>query len=537
MTPAQRWTLIAAILGSGIVFLDGTVVALALKQIGEELPATFLGRFEGQAYIQSGYFAVLAALLIIAGALSDAFGRRRVFVIGLVGFGMSSVLCGLAPTLELLVVARVLQGASGALLVPGSLAVIAATFDGPDRTRAFGQWAAATSGMILLGPIIGGLIVDTLSWRAAFLINVPFVAVGVWAALAHMPESRATDADRRFDWAGALVGAVAVGGLAFGAIRGQEREWNDSLAWASLAVGAAATILFPILMAVRPHPLVPLHLFRIREFAIINLATFLIYGALYVSISATALLYQGTLGYSATGAALIGIPTGVVLTLLSSRVGALAARRGARLFLVAGPLTMAAGQLWLARIPASSAPWLADTARPASLIPPPDALIDVLPSVVLFGLGASMIVAPLTSTLMGSVPTTNAGVASAINNALARVGQPLIGAVIFVAVSATFYPALAARIPGLDPSDPALRAQVSPLNPPRPGSPPELVAAAREASVDAFHLSALVSAGLYIAGAAANGLGLPGRPGRTTRAIRDPGDPGDPGTAGADPGR
>lgn len=533
MTRAHRWTLIAAILGSGIVFLDGTVVALALKQIGEDLPATFLGVFEGQTYVQSGYFAVLAALLIIAGALSDAYGRRRIFVIGLVGFGASSVLCGLAPTLELLVVARVLQGAAGALLVPGSLAVITATFEGPARTRAFGQWAAATSGMILLGPIIGGLIVDSLSWRAAFLINVPFVAIGAWAALAHMPESRAPDADRRFDWAGALVGAVAVGGLAFGAIRGQERQWGDGLAWGSLAVGAAATLLFPLLMAVRPNPLVPLRLFRIREFAVINLATFLIYGALYVSISATALLYQGTLGYTATGAALVGIPTGVMLTLLSSRVGALAARHGARIFLVAGPLTMAAGQLWLARIPATSAPWLADTARPSTLVPPPDALIDVLPFVILFGLGASMMIAPLTSTLMGSVPTANAGVASAINNALARVGQPLLGAVIFVAVSATFYPALAARVPGLDPNDPVVRAQVSPLNPPRPGSPQELVTAARAASVDAFHLSALVSAGLFIAGAAANGLGLPGRPRSTARTI---GDSSDPATTRADLG-
>lgn len=536
MTRAHRWTLIAAILGSGIVFLDGTVVALALKQIGEDLPTTFLGVFEGQAYVQSGYFAVLAALLIIAGALSDAYGRRRIFVIGLVGFGVSSVLCGLAPTLELLVGARVLQGASGALLVPGSLAVITATFEGPARTRAFGQWAAATSGMILLGPIIGGLIVDTLSWRAAFLINVPFVAIGVWAALAHMPESRSTDVERRFDWTGAIVGALAVGGLAFGAIRGQERQWNDSLAWGSLAVGVAATILFPILMAVRTHPLVPLRLFRIREFAVINLATFLIYGAIYVTIANTALLYQGTLGYTATGAAIVGIPTGILLTLLSSRVGALAARHGARIFLVAGPLTMAAGQLWLARIPATSAPWLADTARLGSLVPPPDTLIDVLPFVLLFGLGTSMIVAPLTSTLMGSVPTANAGVASAVNNALARVGQPLLGAVIFVAVSATFYPALAARVPGLEPNDPVVRAQVSPLNPPRPGAPPALVTAAKEASIDAFHLSALVSAGLLIAGATANGLGLRGASARTARTDGAAGDAADPVAIGADTG-
>src|SRR4051794_13396494 len=509
MTRAQRWTLLAAIVASGIVFLDSTVVNLALKRIGEELPTTTsLGVLEAQAYVGSGYLAVLAALLIIAGALADRYGRRRIFSIGLGSFGVVSILCGLAPTLEILIVARLLQGAAGALLVPGSLAIITAAFEGAARARAFGLWAAATSALTLLGPIVGGLLVDNVSWRVAFLINVPLVAIALWAAIRHVQESRDADATGHFDWLGSIVGAVAVGGLAFGAIRGQESQWSDRIAWIALALGAASLVVFPILMAKRPHPLVPLSLFRNREFATINFATFLIYGALYVSFSYTALLYQGTLGYSATGAAIVGIPAGLFLAGLSARFGGMVARYGSRVFLVAGPLIVAAGQLWLARIPATSEPWLAELGRPSTLIPPPGTLIDVLPSVMLTGLGMSMVVAPLTSTLMGSIPGRNSGLGSAINNALSRVGQPLLGAVIFVAITASFYSTLAARVPGLDPGDPKVRASIVPLNPPKGSVPKETAAAAKDASVDAFHTAALVSTGLMIAGAAASAVGL-----------------------------
>jgi EmrB/QacA subfamily drug resistance transporter len=526
MSRSQRWTLVAAIFGSAIVFLDGTVVNIALKRIGQELPTTFLGVLEGQAYIVSGYLAVLAACLIIAGALADVYGRRRIFVIGLIGFGAMSILCGIAPSLEFLVLARVLQGAAGALLVPGSLAIITATFEGPARARAFGLWAAATSGATLLGPVVGGLVVDKLSWRLAFLINVPLVAVATWAVVRHVAESRDPQADRRFDWLGAFVGAVAIGGLSFGAIRGQEQEWHDTLAWGALAVGAVAFVLFPILMRFRPRPLVPLALFRIREFAVINLSTFLIYGALYVSFSYSSLLFQGTLGYNAEGASIIGIPSGILLTVLSARIGTLTGRFGPRIFLVVGPLLMAAGQLWYARLPATSAPWVADLGQPATLIPPVDVLIDVLPAILLFGLGISMVVAPLTSTLMNSIPTRNSGLGSAINNTLSRVGQPLLGAVIFVAITASFYSSLAGRVPGLDASDPAVRAAIVPLNPPKPGVSAAEATAAKEASVDAFHLAALVSAGLLIAGAVVNGVGLRGR----DAARESPG--GDPDTVG-----
>jgi len=515
MTRAQRWTLLAAVVASGMVFLDSMIVNLALKRIGEELPSTTaLGVLEAQAYIGSGYLAVLAALLIVAGAIADRYGRRRMLITGLIAFGTISVLCGIAPTVEFLIVARLLQGAAGAILVPGSLTIITAAFDGPSRARAFGLWAATTSALGLLGPIVGGLLVDNLSWRLAFLINGPLVAIALWAAVRHVAESRDPDATGHFDWVGSVVGALGIGGLAFGAIHGQEAHWADATAWISLAIGATCLVLFPILMATRPRPLIPLALFRNREFATINLATFLIYGALYTSFSFTALLYQGTLGYSATGAAIIGLPSGILLATLSARVGGLTTRFGSRIFLVVGPLIVGAGQLWLARIPGSSQPWLAELGRPATLVPPLDALIDVLPATVAFGLGMAMVVAPLTTTLMSSVPARNTGLGSAINNALSRVGQPLIFALIFVAISSSFYTTLAGRVPGLDPADPVVRSAISPLNPPKAGTPPGEVAAAKLASVEAFHLAALVSAALVIAGSATCAIGLRASSGR-----------------------
>jgi EmrB/QacA subfamily drug resistance transporter len=511
MTRTQRWTLLAAILGSGIVFLDGTIVNLALPSIGR-LPSSFLGVLEGQAYVVNGYLAVLAALLILAGALADYYGRRRIFAIGLAGFGISSLLCGIAPSLELIVVFRVLQGASGALLVPGSLSIITAAFEGAARARAFGTWAAATSGLALFGQPLGGLLVDSLSWRAAFLINVPLVALALWATLRHMQESRDSQASGRFDWLGAIVGAVAIGGLAFGATRGQQLEWQDSLAWISLAIGAVALVLFPILMVRRPHPLIPIELFRIREFAVINLSTFLIYGALYVAGFYQSVLLQATLGYTATAASLSGLPTGILLVVLSSRVGAAAGRIGPKRFLVVGPLIMAVGLLWWARIPATSEPWTASLNDLATLVPPPSLFVDVLPALFLFGIGIALVVAPLTSTLMSSIPTRNAGIGSAVNNALSRVGAPLIGAVIFIVVSATFYAGLSSRVPELDTSSAAVRLQYPPLNPPIGDVPPEGAEAAKEASVDAFRVAAILAAVLLVAGSAANLIGLRGAP-------------------------
>ncbi|HET7725878.1 MAG TPA: MFS transporter [Candidatus Limnocylindrales bacterium] len=506
MSAAQRWTMVAAILGSAIVFLDGTIVNVALKRIGEELPGTYVATLEGQTYVTSGYLATLAALLVLAGALADYYGRRRVFALGLAAFGATSVLCGLAPTLDVLVLARVLQGAAGALLVPGSMAVITALFEGPARARAFGIWASATSAAVLLGPVLSGTLVDTIGWRVAFLVNVPLVVLGLWATLRHMPETRDESATGRFDWLGSLVAALAVGGLALGAIRTEAYLGRDPVAWVALAVGAVALVAFPVLMARRPDPLVPLGLFRRRRFAVINLSTFLIYAGLYTMLTFQVLLLQGTLGYTALGAAILGMPSSILLILLSARIGELAGRRGARAFLTIGPLLMAVAQAWWARLPPDSQPWLLRLSDPATFVPPADAFVDVLPAALLWGLGISMVVAPLTGTLMSSVPTQNAGIASAINNAISRVGQPLLAATLFVVISGTFYATLG-RTVGLSAADPTLR-RLEPLNPVPPGTDPMLADAARVASVDAFRLAALVAAVLLVAGATANWFGL-----------------------------
>jgi EmrB/QacA subfamily drug resistance transporter len=500
-------TLVATILGSAIVFLDGTIVNVALEAIGAELPATFVARLEGLTYVNSAYFTVLSALLILAGALNDYYGRRRMFQIGLVGFGLASVGCGLAPTMEILIGARIVQAAFGALLVPASLSIITAAFDGEERGRAIGLWASGTSATAIIGPLVGGFLVQAVSWRAAFLINVPLIAIALWATRS-VPESRDSGATGRFDWLGAAVIAVGVGGLAFGATRGQERDWQDAVAWVALAVGAVATLAIPVLMLTRRDPLVPPALFASRNFTVVNLATFVIYGALYVTFTFQSLFLQGTLGYSPVAAGAVGLPVAVLLTFLSTPAGQLSARFGPRLFMTVGPLVMAAGLLWLARIPPDSTPWRAGLAGSASLVPPLSVAVDVLPGLILFGLGISMVVAPLTTALMSSVPVARAGLGSAINNAVSRVGSPLIGAVLFIAITATFYPSLSGLVPGLDVDDAEVRARIQPLTSTPAGTDPALADAARRASTDAFHLAMLVSAGLLVAGGVVNAVGI-----------------------------
>lgn len=504
----KRWTLTAAILGSGIVFLDSTVVTVALPRIGQELPTSVFGVLEGQSYIYNGYLLTLSALLILAGALSDVYGRRRMFAFGLLGFGITSVLCGLAPSMELLVLFRILQGAAGALLVPGSLALITATFEGEEQGRAFGVWAGASAATTILGPFLGGILVDSLSWRVAFLMNVPLVAIALWATWRHVRETRNELAAHVFDWLGALIAALAIGGLSFGSIYGQQREWRDQLAFVALVVGGAALLFFPFLMTRSAHPLVPPHLFQSRNFTVTNLSTFVIYGALYVAFYFAPLYMQGSLGYTAAAAGLATLPTSLFLVFFSSHFGALASRYGPRWFMVAGPFMMALGVLWVSRVPVGSGAWTFRLDVPASYLPPTSYLVDFFPGFVLFGIGLMIMVAPLTTALMTSVPARNSGVASAINNAISRVGPQLAGALIFVVVTNGFYAGLAQRVPGLDVSAPELRRHVAPLNQPAGGVAGPVVLAARDASRDAFSLAMLVSAGLLLIGAAINAVGI-----------------------------
>jgi EmrB/QacA subfamily drug resistance transporter len=492
---AKRWTLIAVVLGSGAVFLDSTVVNVALPRIGRDLPHTLVAVLEGQSYVYNAYLLTLSSLLIPAGALGDRYGRRRIFAIGLVAFAITSLLCGVAPNLEALVGARVLQGGAGALLVPGSLALIRANFEGEEQGRAIGTWAAASSATTLLGPLVAGVLVDTVSWRAAFLLNLPVLAVATWALLRHTPESRDESSAGHMDWLGAALAGLAVGGLSFGAIYGQQREWRGLAEYIALGIGAAALVALPFELTRSHTPLVPSSLLRSRDFNVVNLVTFLVYGALYVSGYYQVLFMQGVLGYTAAAAGLSSIPASVMLALFSRRIGAVAVRLGVRRFMAAGAAVMGLGVLWLARAPATSAAWKLDLGHPATWWPSLGYFVDLLPATLLFGIGLTLLVAPLTTALMSSAPPQNAGVASAVNNAISRVGPQLAGAALFIGVTAAFR----ARVGDIG---------ASPLNPPPPGLSAAQAAAIQAASADAFHLAAIGCAALLMAGAAVAWTGL-----------------------------
>lgn len=497
--------MLAVVLGSGVVFLDSTVVNVALKKIGEELPSTLFGVLEAQSYIYNAYLLTLSALLILAGALTDYFGRKKTFAWGLLAFGVTSVMCGLAPNMELLIAFRLLQGAAGAFLVPGSLAIIRASFEGEEQGRAFGIWAGASGATAILGPVVGGFLVDSISWRAAFLINVPLLLLAYYATARYIEETRDEEAAGSFDWLGAAVIALAIGGLAFGGIRGQETQWKQVSPFVALGVGGAATIVFPILMARRMNPLVPLGLFRSRNFTVTNISTFLIYGALYVSGYFSAIFLQGTIGYSPTSTGAGGIPAIIPLVFFSTAFGKFAARYGPRVFMSVGPLLMSAGLLWFARFPASSEPWT--LSEGSWSLPPRDYFVDILPAWVLFGIGLVVMVAPLTTALMTSVDSHYSGVASAINNAISRVGPQLLGALLFIAVSASFYSSLSERV-SIDVRSTGIRHEVPPLNPPDESVAEEVKEAAKLSSTESFRLAMVSAAGLLILGGAVNGFGI-----------------------------
>ena len=302
--------------------------------------------------------------------------------------------------------------------------------------------------------------------------------------------------------------AVAVGGLAFGAIRGQAQDWSDPSAWVALGLGAIALVALAPLMLWRRDPLVPPGLFLSRNFTVTNISTLLIYGALYVYSQFQAIYLQGTLNYTAAASGLANVPISLALAFLSTTFGSLAGRYGPRRFMAIGPALMAIGLLWYVRIPVDSSPWQLRLADPASFVPPSGYLFDVLPAVLFFAIGIAILVAPLTTALMSSVPTGNSGLASAINNAISRIGPLLAGAVIFIGVSASFYGGLGDRVPGLDTSSASVRADLPPLNEPDPARPVEQQTAAREASTDAFHLAMLIAAALCAAGAAVNAVGI-----------------------------
>ena len=403
-----RWILAATVLGSGVAFLDGTIVNIALPTIARQLHA---GLSDLQ-WISDAYLLTLGALIILGGAFGDRYGRRRVFVIGLGAFTAASVVCGLAPDSAVLIVARAAQGIGGALLTPGSLAIISAAFAPQDRARAVGLWSGLSGVSVSIGPFIGGWLVDAVSWRAIFFVNVPIAAAAVAIAMRHVPETRDPDAAGSPDYPGALVVSAGLGGLVYALIDGPAHGWPVPTIVAALA-GAALLLAFPLLEARRRWPMVPLRIFRSQQFTGANLMTFFVYAALSVTAFLLILHLQQDLGYSALAAGTAFLPASVVLILLSSRSGALAQRIGARLPMTVGPIVAAGGLLLLSQV------------RPGD-----GYLLSVFPGVLLFGAGLTLIVAPLTAAVMAAVDRHHLGVGSAVNNATARVGGLIAVAVV-----------------------------------------------------------------------------------------------------------
>ncbi|TYP87599.1 MFS transporter [Blastococcus xanthinilyticus] len=409
-TPHARWVLLATVLGSGVAMLDATVVNVALERIGTDLDADFAGL----QWTVNAYTLTLAALILLGGSLSDRFGRRRVFVVGVCWFALASALCGLAPDIETLVAARALQGVGGALLTPGSLAIISASFSGPDRAAAVGAWSGLSGVAAAIGPFVGGWLVEW-SWRAVFLINLPLAALVVAVAARHVPESRDPAAARGLDWAGtALVGA-GLGGLTYALTAAGEGGAGTST-WLAGAAGAVALAAFVLVERRSRHPLVPPALFADRQFTAANAVTLFVYAALGALFVLLVLQLQVVSGFSPLLAGTALLPVTVLMLLFSARVGALAQRIGPRVLLTAGPLVAAVGVLLMLRIGADAS-----------------YLGDVLPSVVLFGAGLTLLVAPLTATVLDSAEDRYAGVASGVNNAVARAAGLLAVAVVPVA--------------------------------------------------------------------------------------------------------
>ena len=396
--PAGRWVILATVLGSGLAMLDATVVNVALPRIGEDLGTDLAGL----QWTLNAYTLTLASFMLLGGSLADRLGRRRIFIIGTVWFALASALCGLAPNVGTLIAARALQGVGGALLTPGSLAIISASFAAEDRGRAIGAWSGLGGIAGAIGPFLGGWLVVAWSWRLVFLINLPLAAVVVAVAARHVPESVDPTASHRLDLPGAALGAIGLAGLTYASIA-VGGSGPEPAVVVTGALGVLALIAFVVVERRSDHPLVPPGLFASRQFTVTNIVTFAIYAAFGAVFFLLVLDLQVVAGFSPLAAGTAMLPVTVLLLVLSSWSGALAARIGPRLQMTVGPLLAAAGLLLTLGIG-------------------PDAsyLTDVLPAVVVFGLGLALLVAPLTATVLNSAPPEHAGAASGVNNAVAR---------------------------------------------------------------------------------------------------------------------
>jgi EmrB/QacA subfamily drug resistance transporter len=394
-----RFVLAATVLGSGMAFIDGTVVNIALPAIGKDFHASVADL----QWLVTSYMLTLAGLILLGGALGDRYGRRRIFVIGVIAFAAASMVCGLAPDTPALIAARAAQGIGGALLTPGSLAIIEAVYVPADRSRAIGAWSGLGVIAAAIGPFLGGYLIDAVSWRLIFFINAPIAAAVVLLAQRHVPESRNANVAGRIDLAGALSGTIGLVGVTYALIEGPSVGWGSPSELASLLGGVVVLVAFVVVEQRSKNPLIPLRIFSSHQFSAANAATFFIYGAFGGAFFLAPVELEQVLHYTPLDAGGGLLPASLVLFVLSARFGALSARHGPRFFMGFGPILAGGGLALLARIG-----------------PGGSYLSDVLPAILVFGLGLAVTVAPLTATVMAAAPSENTGVASAVNNAVAR---------------------------------------------------------------------------------------------------------------------
>jgi EmrB/QacA subfamily drug resistance transporter len=411
---AGRWLLVVAVAGSGMAFLDGTVVNVALPDIGRDFGAST----SALQWILNGYLLTLASLILLGGSLGDRYGRRRIFVFGVGVFTVASLLCAVAPSVELLIAARLLQGVGGALLTPGSLAIIEASFRPTDRARAIGAWSGLGGVATAFGPLLGGYLIGAISWRAIFVINLPIGIFVAWAATRHVPESSDPMATGRIDIRGAVLAALGLAGATYALI---EAPSGMSAAVLVAGIGGVVALLaFFIGERTVASPMLPLEMFRTRQFSAANAVTFVVYAALGGFFFLLVAFLQISMGYTPIEAGSASLPVTFLMLLFSAKAGALAQRIGARIPLTFGPLIIAAGLLMMLRVE-----------------PGDSYLTAILPAIFVFGLGLTLVVAPVTATVLAAADSRHSGIASGVNNAVARVASLLAVAVLPVAAGLT----------------------------------------------------------------------------------------------------